>query len=377
LAAGIAAIGVGVAVLVNVTPAHAATLCDQFATVVSGNYVIMNNRWGTSATQCINTTASGFSIIQQDGTGNLSGAPTAYPAIYLGCHYSNCSPGFSPRQISSFSNATSTISLSYPGSGTWDAAYDIWLNADTNVSGVQDTEIMIWLNHQGSIQPVGGQNGSANVGGRSWTVWTGNNGSNNVVSYVSSSAIGSYSFNVRDFIMDTLSRGSQYGNTSWYLTSIQAGFEPWIGGVGLTVNSFSASIGGTPPTSSPPPTTRPPTTRPPTTAPPTTSRTPTGQPGTCSATYRVTGSWQGGFQAEVTVRNNGSSTLNGWTVPMSLPSGQSIQNLWNGQNSGTSGNITVRNMPYNGSIGANGTTTFGYVANGSSSATPSLSCTSP
>jgi len=91
----------------------------------------------------------------------------------------------------------------------------------------------------------------------------------------------------------------------------------------------------------------------------------------------VTGSWQGGFQAEVTVRNNGSTGLNGWTVPLSLPSGQSIQNLWNGVNSGTSGSITVRNAPYNGSIGANGTTTFGYVANGNSASTPTLSCTSP
>jgi hypothetical protein len=213
---------------------------------VAGNYIIMNNRWGTSATQCINTTANGFSITQQDGTGNLSGAPVSYPAIYLGCHYGNCSPNSPlPAQISSFSAANSSISDTYPGGGTWDAAYDIWLNADTNVSGVQDTEIMIWLNHQGSIQPVGSSTGTTvNLAGHSWTVWTGNNGQNNVVSYVSTSAIPSLSFNVRDFIMDTLGRGSQYGTTSWYLTSIQAGFEPWIGGLGLAVNSFSASIGG-------------------------------------------------------------------------------------------------------------------------------------
>jgi hypothetical protein len=205
----------------------------------------MNNRWGSSQPQCINTTASGFSITQQDGTGNLSGAPVSYPAIYLGCHYSNCSPGSPlPAQISSMGNVNSTISVSYISSGTWDAAYDIWLNADTNVTGVQDTEIMIWLNHQGSIQPVGSQSGSANLAGRSWTVWTGNNGQNNVVSYVSGSAITSFSFNVRDFITDTLGRGSQYGNTSWFLTSVQAGFEPWVGGVGLAVNSFSTTVGG-------------------------------------------------------------------------------------------------------------------------------------
>jgi chitodextrinase len=221
-------------------------ICEQFGTTTAGSYVIMNNRWGTSATHCINTTSNGFSITQQDGVGNTSGAPVSYPAIYLGCHYTNCSPGSPlPRQISQLNGATSSISYSYPGSGTFNAAYDIWLNADTNVSGVQDTEIMIWFNRQGSIQPIGSPTGTANLAGRSWQVWTGSNGQNNVVSYLfQGSVINSLNFSVADFIADTLSRGSQYGTNSWYLTSIQAGFEPWIGGVGLTVNSFSATIGG-------------------------------------------------------------------------------------------------------------------------------------
>ncbi|MEU8074721.1 fibronectin type III domain-containing protein [Catellatospora citrea] len=241
--------------LLAAQPAQAATICEQYGTVVAGNYVIQNNRWGTSATQCINTTSNGFSITQQDGVGNTSGAPVSYPSIFLGCHYSNCSPSSPlPKQLSTIGTAPSSISFSYPGSGTYDAAYDIWLNADTNVSGVQDTEIMIWANRQGSIQPIGSQTGTANIAGRSWAVWTGSNGANNVVSYLSGSPITSLSFDVMDFVRDTFTRGSQYGNNSWYLTSVQAGFEPWIGGVGLAVNSFSASVttgGGTQPPGTP------------------------------------------------------------------------------------------------------------------------------
>jgi hypothetical protein len=204
----------------------------------------MNNRWGTSATQCINVTTNGFQITQQDGTGNLSGAPVSYPAIYIGCHYSNCSPNSPlPRQISQISSANTSVNLTLISSGTYDAAYDIWLNADTNVSGVQDTEIMIWLHYQGSIQPVGSQVGTVNLAGRSWQVWVGNNGQNNVVSY-RASGISSFSADAMVFIRDAITRGSNFGNTSWYLTSMQMGFEPWIGGVGLAVNSFSASIGG-------------------------------------------------------------------------------------------------------------------------------------
>src|SRR5512143_4314769 len=89
-------------------PARAATgtICEQYGTTTQGNYVVMNNRWGTSATQCINVTNNGFQIVQQDGTGNLSGAPVSYLAIYIGCHYDNCSPNTNlPMQISRIGSA--------------------------------------------------------------------------------------------------------------------------------------------------------------------------------------------------------------------------------------------------------------------------------
>ncbi|WP_344126571.1 cellulose binding domain-containing protein, partial [Luedemannella flava] len=138
------------------------------------------------------------------------------------------------------------------------------------------------------------------------------------------------------------------------------------------------------PTTTRPPTSAVVTTRPPTSAvvttrPPTSAVVTTGggQSGTCSATYKLIGSWPGGFQGEVTVKNNGSSTINGWTVPMGLPSGVSISSLWSGVQSANSGSITVKNAPYNGTVAGNGSTTFGFVANGSSSTAPTVSCTSP
>ncbi|MGH6657260.1 MAG: cellulose binding domain-containing protein, partial [Actinocrinis sp.] len=66
------------------------------------------------------------------------------------------------------------------------------------------------------------------------------------------------------------------------------------------------------------------------------------------------------------------------TVHMTLPGGQNVSSLWNGVNSGTSGAITVKNAPYNGSIAGGGSTSFGYTGTGDGSATPSaVSCTSP
>ncbi|WP_433552546.1 cellulose binding domain-containing protein [Micromonospora zamorensis] len=139
---------------------------------------------------------------------------------------------------------------------------------------------------------------------------------------------------------------------------------------------FSQFESTTPPTT-PPPTTPPPTTPPPTTPPPTTPP-PTGEPGTCAATYRAVNSWPGGFQGEVTVANPTATTLNGWTVGLTLAGGQAISSLWSGTNTGTTGSVTVRNAAYNGTLGANASTTFGFTATGDGATPPSnVTCTSP
>ena len=255
-AAGLLAAGALVAIVVA-GPAQADTqICEQYgSTTIQNKYVVQNNRWGTSAQQCINVTSTGFAITSQQGSAPTNGAPVSYPSIFVGCHYTNCSPGTNlPKQVSSISSVNSSISFNYVSGATYDAAYDIWLDPSPKTDGVNQMEIMIWFNRQGSIQPIGSVVGNTTIGGRSWQVWQGSNGSNNVISYVAPSAINSWNFSVLDFINDVRNRGAI--TNSWYLTSIQAGFEPWQGGAGLAVTSFSADVnGGTPPTS---PTTPPP-----------------------------------------------------------------------------------------------------------------------
>ncbi|MEV6849711.1 cellulose binding domain-containing protein [Actinoplanes sp. NPDC051411] len=326
-------------------PASADTqICDQYgSTTIGGRYVVMNNRWGTSAQQCINVTSTGFSIASQQGTGSTSGAPVSYPAVYYGCHYTNCSPGtVLPKQLSAITSATSSIDYTFVSGATYDASYDIWLDPTPKKDGVNQQEVMIWFNRQGSIQPIGSVVGSATIGGRTWQVWQGGNGSNQVVSYVAPSPISSWNFSVLDFLNDVKTRTSV--TSSWYLTSIQAGFEPWIGGTGLAVNNFSATVnsgGGGGPTTGP-------------TTPP-----PSGGQAACRVTYG-TNVWNSGYTATVTVANTGSAPVNGWTLGFTLPSGQSITSSWSATVTGTSGAITARNLSYNGSIPAGGNTSFGF-----------------
>ena len=106
--------------------------------------------------------------------------------------------------------------------------------------------------------------------------------------------------------------------------------------------------------------------------PPTTPPAGTG----CVAAYAVTGSWQGGFQAGVTVTNTGSSVLNGWTVRWTLPSGQSITELWNGSLATSGSAVSVTNLSYNGTLNPGAATTFGFTGSGSGASPPAaVTCT--
>lgn len=315
------------------------TLCEQFgSTTIQGRYVVQNNRWGTNETQCISVSDSGFRITQADGSVPTNGAPKSYPSVYNGCHYTNCSPGTNlPAQLSTISSAPTGISYSYVGNAVYDAAYDIWLDPTPRTDGVNRTEIMIWFDKVGSVQPVGSAVGTATVAGRQWQVWSGNNGSNDVLSFVAPSAISSWNFDVMDFARQAVSRGLAQSN--WYLTSVQAGFEPWQNGAGLAVTSFSSTVnkgGGDP-----------------------------GDPGTpggstaCKVTY-ATNVWQGGFTADVTVANTGTSPVNGWKLGFTLPPGQQITSSWSAGVSSSSGAVTASSLAYNAQIAPGGQVSFGF-----------------
>ncbi|GAA1776605.1 family 43 glycosylhydrolase [Luedemannella helvata] len=176
-------------------------------------------------------------------------------------------------------------------------------------------------------------------------------------------------------------------------TGTQDLYLRFTGGSGslFNLNWWQFAGGGSTQTSAPPstsapatsqvpttqvPTTQVPTTRPVTSAPVTTRQATTPAGGAaCSAAYRTTNSWSGGFQGEVTV-TAGSAAINGWTVRWTLSSGQTITQVWSGTLTTSGSTVSVANASYNGSLGAGGSTTFGFLANGSASS-PSVTCTSP
>ncbi|GII78088.1 glucuronoxylanase xynC [Sphaerisporangium rufum] len=90
--------------------------------------------------------------------------------------------------------------------------------------------------------------------------------------------------------------------------------------------------------------------------------TPTGGTGAARVAYTMN-SWNTGFTASISITNTGTSTINGWTLAFTLPSGQSITSGWNATYSPSSGQVSARNVSFNATIAPGATIDIGFQAN--------------
>ena len=404
----------------------ATTTCSGSGTIPAGDYEIQANEWNSSAPQCI-TYNGGTSWSVSTANFNLSGgAPATYPSIFKGCHCGLCTGNSGlPIQMSKLGSAVTSWSTNQPSSGTYDVSYDIWFNSTPTTSGQPDgTEVMIWINSRGGVQPFGSQTGTTSIDGMKWNVWTGRQTSWNIVSYVLNPGATSVSnLDLKPIFQDAVLRGSI--NPSNYLLDVEAGFEIWQGGQGLGTNSFSVAAAAagadtTPPsvpanlavtgtTASSASLSWSPSTDnvgvagyrvyrngvqvgDPTGTTFTdaglsaatqytytvaafdaagnisarssgvtaTTSSSSGGSGGCTATLSVTNQWNNGFTANVTVNNTGTAPTHGWKVSWSWAGNEQITNVWNGVLVSSGPPVTVTNASYNGSIAPGGNTSFGF-----------------
>ena len=131
-------------------------------------------------------------------------------------------------------------------------------------------------------------------------------------------------------------------------------------GRGIIYGDLSGVTPPPPTTTTAPPTTTttvPPTTT--TTVPPTTTTTVTSGFG-CHVVYAKQSEWAGGFTANVTVNNTGSTTINGWVVTYAFPGDQQITNAWNATVTQSGANVTATNASFNATIAPGGNASFGF-----------------
>lgn len=122
----------------------------------------------------------------------------------------------------------------------------------------------------------------------------------------------------------------------------------------------STSLPSTPPMSTPGPTLVTSTTTTPSPPPSTPSAT-----ATCHVTWKVTNSWNNGFQLGFTVTNSGTVPISGWHVSYSWAGGQTAVQIWDASATQSGATVNVTNLSYNGSLSPNGTATFGLNGQGS------------
>jgi cellulase/cellobiase CelA1 len=97
--------------------------------------------------------------------------------------------------------------------------------------------------------------------------------------------------------------------------------------------------------------------------------------GTCALTSAVTNSWPGGYQLQLTVTNNGTAPLTGWTTGFMFgDTAEAIASSWSATVTQSGRQITAVNASYNGAVAAGGSTSFGMVVNGSNQTLSGLTC---
>jgi hypothetical protein len=193
--------------------------CDKWATWSNGGYTVRNNVWGSNpGWQCIwANNGANWGVSCNHGS---SGGIKSYPhnAKWIG------------RTANSIPWIGTWFSVSRPGTGAYCTAFDIWGNGSQH-------EIMLWMNKQGAVGPIGSlQASNQSIGGHTWNVYRGNNGSINVMSFIRTSNSNSANVDHKAIFNWVQSRGWWNNPT---IGDIQLGFE--ITNTGNSTQSFTCN----------------------------------------------------------------------------------------------------------------------------------------
>ena len=205
--------------------AHAAVWSSsaQFGSFTTNGYTFNNDVWGSGAgpqTIWVNSSSNWGVWSDQPNTGGVKSYPHDGRTVGIA--------------INSLHSATSSFNVSVPGSGAFETAYDIWANNNAD-------EIMLWMNKTGAVGPLGSLRTTVSVGGYSWALYVGSNGSNQVFSFLDQGSTTSGTVDIRAVLQWLVSHG-YFGNGplneiqfGWEITSTNNTGENFVG------NNFSIS----------------------------------------------------------------------------------------------------------------------------------------
>ncbi|NML53864.1 hypothetical protein HHL19_31810 [Streptomyces sp. R302] len=221
------ATALGATVALASAPASAAvwSSCDRWGNTGLDGYRLYNNIWGSGAgSQCVwaNSGTSWGVWADHPDTGGIKSYPNATKTIN--------------KTIDSLARLTSTYNVSVPSSGAYNTSYDIW---DTD----HQYEIMLWVNDNGPVGPIGGYQGNVTLGGHNWNVYKGTNGANQVFSFLRTSDSRSGTVEIKP-VLDWIAHTKGWMPGSETIGDVQFGYEITSSSGGLDFRTDHLTISG-------------------------------------------------------------------------------------------------------------------------------------
>ncbi|MFJ6853532.1 hypothetical protein ACIQM3_23900 [Streptomyces sp. NPDC091271] len=209
-------------------PAHAAiwTSSEQWGNyTTSDGYILYNNIWGSGAgsqTIWANSSSNWGVTANHPDTGGIKSYPNAKKIVN--------------KPITSLSSLTSDYNVTVPSSGAYNTSYDIW---DTDY----DYEVMLWVNYNGAVGPLGTSQGTATLGGHTWAVYKGDNGANEVFSFLRTSDSSAGTVDILPILKWIKDTKGWWGDET--IGDVQFGYEitSSSGGLDFVTNDFDVSSG--------------------------------------------------------------------------------------------------------------------------------------
>ena len=80
----------------------------------------------------------------------------------------------------------------------------------------------------------------------------------------------------------------------------------------------------------------------------------------CTVSYSLTNSWPGGFQAGISITNNGPA-LTSWALAFTFPNDQTVSNGWSATFTQNGQDVTAASESYNGALATGASVSIGFV----------------
>lgn len=235
------------------------TNSNAFQRVTAANgpptIAVQNNIFSGGGSYNINYNGGSFTVANFTGSRPTTDAPVGYPSFIFG---SSGGDGFGtagsnlPKGVGSLSKIPTGLKWSGGGSGEYNVAYDVWFSPGGADGGRGSRSfLMVWLDRSANVfaegQGQGESGGTFSIGGRTFTAYVSRQFEGRpIISYVATSRVTDFSFDLNDFIKDAKTRTSTTEKTpvindSMSLTNVFAGFEVWSGISNLKIDNFCIS----------------------------------------------------------------------------------------------------------------------------------------